>query len=113
MVLASVPFSNTATGGSRTVVLQLFREAVEIYKGDTAGSRLSGSALRPAYASNREMELGSFVFLDSPSSASALTYKFKIRTVGGTAVVGRSGDDEDNVNGTRRPSSLTLMEVAG
>jgi hypothetical protein len=112
LVLASVPFSNTATSGSRTVALQLLRQTTEIYKSETSGSRESGSAVRGP-SSIVDMELGSFSFLDSPSSETPLTYKFKIKTIGGTAVVGRLGNDPSTVDGVRVPSSITLMEVAG
>ena len=51
-------------------------------------------------------------FLDSPATTSAITYKVQARVgSGGTVFVGRSGDDSDNSNHGRFPSSITAIEV--
>jgi len=113
LVMTSCVIGSTAATGSRTVVLQLLRDSTQIFKGDTAGSRESGSAARPPYISARDLDSGNIQHLDSPSSTSPVTYKIQMKVSGATGTLGRSGEDGDSEAGTRVPSSITLMEVAG
>lgn len=57
----------------------------------------------------------SWNYLDSPTTTSAVTYKFKWADPrdGGTHFIGRSYYDGDNVWVSRSTSMLTLMEIAG
>jgi hypothetical protein len=50
----------------------------------------------------------STVYLDSPASTSAVTYKIQLQIAGSTAYVNRRGAD-NTYNG---PSSITVMEIA-
>jgi hypothetical protein len=52
--------------------------------------------------------------LDSPATASAVTYKVTLRIgTAGNAWVNRTGADIDNAAYARLVSTLTVMEVAG
>jgi hypothetical protein len=58
-------------------------------------------------------QVWTFNFLHSPSTTSAITYKVRARTNGGTLYVNRTGNDADDANTLRGSSTVTLMEVAG
>ena len=53
--------------------------------------------------------MGSIVFLDSPSTTSATTYKIQGLTDGNSFVVNRRGDDANKTS----ISTITVMEIAG
>ena len=58
------------------------------------------------------MVQASAVFLDSPSTTSATTYKVQVANVGGRLVyINRQGLDSNAVNIPRGASSITVMEV--
>jgi len=84
------------------------------FVGDSAGSRPQAATSlgildSPGYFRNNMV----MNFLDSPATTSAITYKVQTRVgAGGTVFVGRSGDDSDNANHGRYPSSITAIEVA-
>ena len=51
-------------------------------------------------------------YLDSPSTTSSTTYKLQAKAAdSGTFVLGRDGDDADQANEGRTPSSIIVMEV--
>lgn len=53
-------------------------------------------------------------FLDSPATASALTYKIQVRGEGGTTWINRGNEaDGDSSVSQRLASSITVMEIAG
>ena len=84
------------------------------FVGDSAASRVLAATSfgildSPGYFRNNMV----MNFLDSPATTSAITYKVQTRVgSGGTVFVGRSGDDSDNANHGRYPSSITAIEVA-
>jgi hypothetical protein len=65
-------------------------------------------------SSDHELESGQAIFLDSPSSTSALVYKVQMRRGGGgTAFLNTMGAESDSEGRGRTASSITVMEVAG
>ena len=82
------------------------------YVGDTAGSRIRIGA--EAYAgSGQFMDNVNLFYLDSPATASAITYTVQIRNwQAGTVYVNRSDADTDNANHARAASSLIVLEVS-
>jgi len=89
-----------------------------IVRGSTTIAQPDGSPNYPATANafvgdsvasgSAFMNIG-MVFLDSPATTSATTYKIQVRTTGGTAIVnGRPA----NTNGAA-VSTITVMEIAG
>ena len=80
--------------------------------GDTAGSRIRvGLEITAAAAANAAS--GVMLFLDSPATSSAVTYKVQMASYsGGTMYVNRSFTDTDNANFARSTSTLTLLEVS-
>ena len=108
LIIASIQ-----VGGSATVRqgLTLVRDSTDIYLGDAAGSRAVATIYQnPQSATVVESE--SIVFLDSPSSTSATTYKIQAQTESGnTLTINRSLTDTDAATYYRTPSSITVMEV--
>ena len=97
--------------------LTLVRDSTEIFRADAGSSRqrftatgLYGSSSNNAVYSGG---VGTAVFLDSPSSTSALTYKFQTMIRATTLYINQTIYDTDNDNASRTPSSLTLMEIKG
>lgn len=82
------------------------------YVGDTAGSRIRVGA--EAYAGAAQfMDNVNMIYLDSPATASAITYKVQIRAwTAGDVYVNRSNADTDNANHARAASSLIVCEVS-
>lgn len=106
-------FANTAATISTSSIysMQLVKDSTAIYLGATAGSRTLGSHASSVADSNA-MNQGTIIFLDSPNTTSATTYKVQVRTVGGTLYVNRGTTDTDNATYFRIPSSITAMEIS-
>jgi hypothetical protein len=85
------------------------------YVGDAASTRTRGTFGGFGHAAMNSLNLGlSMVYLDSPATTSATTYKVQGKvstTYTGTFYVNRSGSDNDNDGHTRGASSITAIEV--
>lgn len=96
--------------------LFLVRNSTAIYIGDAAGSRIRASSAICAVPDPtgfwRSAVSQTSVFLDSPATTSATTYKVQCQVNAGTGYVNRSGPDQDDVFRARTPSSITVMEIA-
>ena len=91
--------------------MRLLRDSTEIAIGDADGVRIRGTL-----ASRHEGELYgphniSMMFLDSPSTTSATTYKIQWRAASGTLYLNRSYDNTDHTNYMRSISTITVQEV--
>lgn len=111
LVLGSIKFG--FTGGASATHMRLVRDSTAIFIGDADGVRSRDSGyVRDTYESPNS----SIVFLDSPSTTSAVTYKIQLSTydVSRTAIVNR---DYENTNSatlsSRLASTVTVMEIAG
>jgi len=88
------------------------RDSTVIGAGTASGSRLAVSS----YAINSNAntaEVHAFVYLDSPSSTSELTYKFQLEAnySSGTAYINRTYLDTDAIYVGRGSSTITVMEI--
>lgn len=108
-VSCNVSGSNTSTGF--WIIGRLVRDSTAISIGDTAG-------VRPRASFQSESDVGNHVvnhpimFLDSPATTSAVTYKIQILTPSsGSAVINRVSSDADQTNISRTASSITVMEI--
>ena len=114
IVISRVAFSTT--GSADAVLVKIVRNSTDLTIGTAASSR-PGAAAAGTGDTNTTGYLYSdstIMHQDSPSSTSSLTYKAQIRRgLGNTAVVNRSGLDNDNAGNPRVFSSITLWEVAG
>jgi hypothetical protein len=109
LVLAQVSACNDS--GIQYLQLQLLRGSTAIDIGDAASNRSRVSA-------QVDSETGAvvttpLVFLDSPATTSATTYKIQGRNTGaGTFYVNRSKTDADTALNGRFASTITVMEVS-
>jgi hypothetical protein len=93
---------------------RLMRDSTPISVGDTAGSRTSCSAGFRLADSNASSGGSIIMYLDSPSSTSALTYKLQMyNDGGGTGYINRQFNDLDNDGYQRGASSIQLLEIDG
>ena len=106
-------------GTDSNLRLQLLRGSTEIYKGSASGSRGRGSmvGLYDASSGTGAYSGGAnhIHYLDSPNTTNATTYKLQgsVLTNSATFYIGRTQYDGDNLNATRVPSTITVMEIAG
>ena len=89
---------------------RVVRGSTAINVGDASGSRTQGTfqwALSTAY-----FGMASFIYIDSPATTSATTYKWQVKTdVAGTVYVNRSHDDESAATRLRAASTLIVVEI--
>jgi len=115
-------FLNLAIGSSsntQRTMIQLVRGATNIGIGDAGGgnrTRSISTEFQPQPDSNgvkNNTDIRQHIFLDSPASSSALTYKVQIEGTAQTVYVNRTGEFADADVVSIGTSSLTLMEIAG
>jgi hypothetical protein len=103
-----------APSSHASVVLN--RNGTDIGIGNTAGSRarLTASTCSGNPAANQPVSM-SLMYVDEPSTTSALTYKIKWRSNdnGVTVYLNRTDVDADNTGYGRFISTITVMEIAG
>jgi hypothetical protein len=91
---------------------QLLRGATAIDVGAAAGSRTPASGQLIAF-DGQSLENLTLVFLDSPATTSATTYKVQGRnTLAGTFYVNRTKTDTDSAAFGRTASTITVMEIS-
>ena len=102
LVLYSLMWSHSSSGGYYT---RLVRDSTDIYLGsDNASSNGSVGGIN-----SESQRMASGVYLDSPATTSATTYKLRIaKQGGGTLYVGRRAGGSNFVV----PSQITVVEVA-
>jgi hypothetical protein len=112
LIIAQVSHSLGASGG-RGPYLTLAGGNANTFIGNADGSRqraINGG--RMATAQNELLVTSTFIYLDSPATASPVTYSARIRVDTGTVYVNRSDNDSDLASRARGVSSLTVIEVA-
>jgi hypothetical protein len=110
-VLVVANFTVGNAGAGVDPFWQLVRTSTAIFIGDAAGSRTRGSTGGRATA-DAATASNSLIFLDSPATTSATTYK--LQAASNTAVtiyINRSQDDADSAARGRFASSITVMEI--
>lgn len=107
---------SAAADGLACCYLQVIGGNSGTYIGDAAGNRV-----RSAYGSNGTiaridhlMMQGSIIYVDSPNTTSATTYKVQMRNAAGSlgATLNRTYTDTDTAGFPRCASSITVMEVS-
>ena len=112
LVTANLNFS---AGDMQNIAWRLVRGSTDIYMGDAAGNRTRASgAVRVSTNQDAEHQNCTSIFLDSPNTTSATTYKVQwCRTYStSTIYMNRASEDTDNDDRTRVPSSILVQEVA-
>jgi hypothetical protein len=97
------------------IAMRLMRDATPIAIGDTAGSRPRVTGFMYAAVQSDAPFTMSISNLDSPATASAITYKCQASNMdaSGTVYVNKSGTDTDSAIYARTASSITVFEIAG
>ena len=113
LLMASMSLGGSGAVGDNRMNICFLRNTTEIGVPATVGSRQSVGRTGPQVASGQMTE-ESILYLDSPSSTSAITYKvaFSARS-GYTTWLNRSSGDPDVAYSSRGASTLVLMEIAG
>ena len=105
----------TLTCGNSTATVfmpvRLLRGATAIDIGDAAGSRTQATGGAGRVNDVSDTYSLNAVFLDSPATTSATTYKIQIFANSGTSFVGSNGLNADNAATGRYPCTITVMEV--
>ena len=109
LVMAAV--SGTGQLAATNFFGRLMRDSTAIAVADAASSRTQSTIAA------RDQDNGSVMpvmFLDSPATVSAVTYKIQVRSQGtGSAVyINRTGPDADSATTARTVSSITVFEVS-
>tara|TARA_R100000700_G_scaffold11799_1_gene16874 strand:+ start:493 stop:1101 length:609 start_codon:yes stop_codon:yes gene_type:complete len=96
---------------------RLMRDSTAIYIGDAASNRTQasfGTSRQSGNAGYDVLQDRQAVFLDSPSTTSAITYKVQVMGNNGRdTYVNRTQGDSDDDDTPRTASSITVMEIAG
>ena len=100
-----------------SVLARIKRDSTAIYIGDSASNRLQSSggigAASGTYDTMGNLIDATFMFLDAPSSTSAITYSLDWSGQSGTtAYLNRTSFDTDANYFPRTASSITVMEIA-
>ena len=106
-----------STNSNRNITYRLMRGSTAIYVGDTASNRTQCTGgMRMLSDEKYEMRSENAVFLDSPSTTSATTYKVQwtqtFSSSGESQYINRSYNDGDSDDRNRGASSITVMEIA-
>lgn len=103
--------SAQAVTGSSVFVSLLLRGSTAIARGDAAGSRTRVTT--PNIRETDTAAMGSAVglFLDSPATTSATTYKIQGRGTGGTWYINTYASDSDSADAFRSISTITAWEI--
>ena len=112
LVTANLNFS---AGDMQNIAWRLVRGSTDLYMGDAASNRTRASgAVRVSTNQDAEHQNCTSIFLDSPNTTSATTYKVQwCRTYStSTIYMNRASEDTDNDDRTRVPSSILVQEVA-
>ena len=106
LVFFSVNIDTPQTSG-----IAIIRGSTKIGAGATAGSRTTSTTFTITGLANRPNAQSS-LFLDTPATTSATTYKLQTYTSTGTVWVNRTADDTDSAVYPRGASTITLMEIS-
>ena len=104
----------SANNGSSRFGFRFMRDSTPVGNGVTEGSRTPVAVQGTGTTSNNIDEELTSIFLDSPATASAITYKIQGHSEqsASTCIINRSSTNTDNSSVYRTASSFTVMEIA-
>ena len=109
-VLVFAVVNGAGSTGVSNGSFQIVRDATAISIATSAGSRVANTAQIGSGANF--LLSGSGIFLDSPATTSATTYKIQVRANASSSVyINRAETDTNDANYARTVSSITVMEV--
>ena len=106
LIMVTGVMGNSAAGNRTTIILK--RGDTEIGSGTGSSNNEFSSMLQEANSGYHYSGFGQ-TFLDSPSTASATTYKIFMKAANATAALGGRADNND----IGVPTRIVLMEIAG
>jgi hypothetical protein len=110
--LLVIPSISYASSSGNNGVVRMLRGSTVVYAADAASNRPCGFASTDSTTYTNIVATG--MFLDSPATTSAVTYKLQFIQNSGTFAVNRNIADRDaTAYDGRTISSMTVMEVAG
>ena len=101
-----------SVSGDIAARFQLVRGSTAIGIGDAAGSRTRATFGTSPASAIAPTTQGGFVFLDSPATTTATTYKVQCSVNTGTLFVNRTTSETDSAVFYRTISTITVMEIA-
>ena len=111
-VMVCVNWSNAGSGGNR-VSFRLVRNSTPIAVGDSSGNRVQATGGGENSGGGGNMKAVTVNHLDSPSTASAVTYKVQyIANDGAEFHLNRSTSDSNTTGYVRTVSTISVMEVS-
>jgi len=113
LLLSSISFGTNGTSGYVYFRFHSSAASGAVFIGDTDGSRARVSWGGAENTGAAIMGNAHLSYVDSPSTASAVTYKLQIydQGVGAISYVNRPHSDVDNASYTRGASSITALEI--
>ena len=112
-ILVQVNLMSSNGSASITGSHLLLRGSTIIAGGNSAGSRATGFCSTGTWNGSWNGINGSGMYVDSPSTASAITYKVQVIKEGSTYYLNRTGRDTDDAWHCRSASTIILTEIAG
>ena len=114
-ILVNFSLSVGVAGGGEGAHIKIMRGSTQIGFGDARGNRQRAFAVCGELPSDDAMALASGMYLDSPSSTSAITYKIAVHGWSGSHPINIncSGSDSNSANFSTTVSTITLQEIAG
>jgi len=113
--LLTMNISCAANNGNSRFGFRFMRDSTIVGNGVTEGSRTPVSVQGTGTTSNNIDEKLTSVFLDSPATTSAITYKIQgnVEQSGSDLIINESSSNANNSSVYRAASSFTIMEIAG
>jgi hypothetical protein len=116
-IIVDAKLGQNATSNNQ-VMIRVTGGNAGTYVGDADGSRIRAAGSTQTY--NFDASIASVdtsyavqaVYLDSPATASSVTYTVEMRASTGTGFLNRANTDGSTANIARNASSITLIEVA-
>ena len=109
LVVSSINGAHSPSNNDSFV--RLLRGSTPISIGDASGSRTPATFQMQAGQTNWTIT-GSVIFLDSPATTSATTYKLDCRVTSNSMYINRSENDADAAGRARTASTITVMEIS-
>ena len=110
-IFVMVSLTGTGATGSTTLYARLVRDSTAIAIGDAASTRTQASVTTNDADTQKSLVV---MFLDSPATVAATTYKIQVRaqSAGPSVFINRGSPDTDNSTSARTFSSITVFEVS-
>jgi hypothetical protein len=94
---------------------RIVRDSTSIFEGNSdSASRTESTIALTGNSFADKFANGSIIYLDSPATTSATTYKIQVNSASGQSFrINRTDTDANAVYTSRPTSSITVMEIAG